>query len=52
MARVRAKVLEQINGYLATPELADIDTYIVSPACDGNQGVLGAIALGARALEG
>lgn len=52
MPRIRAKVLEQINGYLATPELADIDTYIVPPACDGNQGVLGAIALGARALEG
>lgn len=52
MGRVRAKVLEQINGYLATPELADMDTYIVPPACGGNQGVLGAIALGARALEG
>ena len=52
MARVRAKVLEQINGYLATPELADIDGYIVPPACGGDQGVLGAIALGAQALEG
>ncbi len=52
MARVRAKVLEQINGYLATPELTDIDGYIVPPACGGDQGVLGAIALGVRALEG
>ena len=52
MARVRAKVLEQINGYLATPELTDIDGYIVPPACGGDQGVLGAIALGAQALEG
>ena len=52
MARVRVKVLEQINGYLATPELTDIDGYIVPPACGGDQGVLGAIALGAQALEG
>lgn len=51
MGRVRTKVLEQINGYLATTELADIDSYIVSPACGGDQGVLGAIALGAQALK-
>lgn len=51
MARVRAKVLEFNNGYIATPELDDIDSYIVPPACDGNQGVLGAIALGAQALQ-
>ena len=51
MARVRAKVLEFNNGYIATPELDDIDSYIVQPACDGNQGVLGAIALGAQALQ-
>lgn len=51
MARVRAKVLELNNGYITTPELDDIDSYIVPPACDGNQGVLGAIALGAQALQ-
>lgn len=51
MDRVRAKVLQLNNGYISTPELDDIDSYIVPPACDGNQGVLGAIALGARALQ-
>lgn len=51
MDRVRAKVLQLNNGYISTPELDDIDSYIVPPACDGNQGVLGAIALGAQALQ-
>lgn len=51
MGRVRAKVLQLNNGYISTPELDDIDSYIVPPACDGNQGVLGAIALGAQALQ-
>lgn len=50
MPRVRAKVLERNAGYLSAPELADIDAYIVAPGCGGNQGVLGAIALGAAAL--
>ena len=49
--RVRAKVLQLNNGYISTPELDDIDSYIVPPACDGNQGMLGAIALGAQALQ-
>lgn len=51
IARVRAKVLQINNGYIATPELEDIDSYIVSPLCSGNQGVLGAIVLGAQALR-
>lgn len=51
MDRVRSKVLQLNNGYISTPELDDIDSYIVSPACGGNQGVLGAIALGAQALQ-
>lgn len=51
MDRVRAKVLQLNNGYISTPELDNIDSYIVPPACDGNQGVLGAIALGAQALQ-
>lgn len=51
MDRVRSKVLQLNNGYISTPELDDIDSYIVPPACDGNQGVLGAIALGAQALQ-
>lgn len=48
---VRKKVLEYLNGYLVTPELADIDSYIVEAGCKGDQGVLGCIELGRRALE-
>lgn len=50
-ALVRKKVLEYLNGYLVTPELADIDSYIVEAGCKGDQGVLGCIELGRRALE-
>ena len=48
---VRTKTLELLNGYLSTPELEDIDSYIVAPSLDGNQGVMGALELGRRALE-
>ncbi len=51
MPLVRKKALEKLNGYLSTPELDNIDTYIVAPSLDGNQGVLGSIELGRRALE-
>lgn len=51
MPLVRKKTLEKLNGYLSTPELDNIDTYIVPPSLDGNQGVLGSIELGRRALE-
>ena len=48
---VRKKVLEDLGGYLVTPELADVDSYIVEAGCKGDQGVLGCIELGRRALE-
>ena len=48
---VRKKALEDLAGYLVTPELADIDSYIVEAGCKGDQGVLGCIELGRRALE-
>ena len=49
-AQVRRKTLEYLNGYLVSPELADIDGYIVEAGCKGDQGVLGCIELGRRAL--
>jgi len=49
-AQVRQKTLEYLNGYLVSPELADIDGYIVEAGCKGDQGVLGCIELGRRAL--
>ena len=42
----------EIQGEMCIRDSADIDGYIVPPACGGDQGVLGAIALGAQALEG
>lgn len=49
---VRRKVTRLLNGYLQTPELADMDRYLAAPSCGGDQGVLGAIALAAGLLSG
>lgn len=51
-ASVRRKVTRLLNGYLQTPELADMDRYLAAPSCGGDQGVLGAIALAAGLLSG
>ena len=48
----RKKAAEALNGYIVTPEMEDIDSYIVNNSLDGRQGVMGCLALGARALEG
>lgn len=50
-ARIRTKTLAHLHGYIKTPELLDIDTYIVAPSLHDNQGVLGCIALGLEALN-
>ena len=43
---VRAKVRENLNGYLKIPEIEErIETYIVPPVLGSRAGVLGAIAL-------
>lgn len=47
---VREKVLDALGGYILTPELRDIDSYIVAPGCHGDQGILGALELARRAL--
>ncbi len=47
---VRKKVLANIAGYLDTPELADIDNYIVPNSLNEMQGILGCVELGRRAL--
>jgi len=49
--RVRSSVVRLLNGYLQVPAiLADIDRYIVPPGLGDRAGVLGAVALGVRAL--
>mgnify|MGYP002516499150 CR=1 FL=1 len=46
----RKKCAEMLNGYIATPEVADIDSYIVNNSLEGKQGIMGCLALGAQAL--
>ena len=40
-----------LNGYIVTPEVNDIDTYIVNNSLEGKQGIMGCLALGAQALQ-
>ena len=47
----RKKAAELLNGYIATPEVADIDTYVVNNSLDGKQGVMGCLELARQALE-
>ena len=46
----RKKCLKFLNGYIAVPELEGIDTYIVNNSLEGKQGIMGCLALGAKAL--
>ena len=47
---IREKVREMIGGYLNTPELADLDNYIVPASLHDDQGIMGCIKLGLDAL--
>jgi fructokinase len=49
--RVRAAMMASLAGYLALPEVALAETYVVPPTLGANAGPLGAIVLGAQALE-
>ena len=42
---IRKKVLENLNGYLVTKELDDIDHYIIPAGLNDDQGIMGAIKL-------
>lgn len=48
LPRIRSYVKEELNGYLATEEMADLDHYIVPYSLQDNQGILGCIELGKR----
>ncbi|HEY4159918.1 MAG TPA: ROK family protein [Polyangiaceae bacterium] len=52
LALVHAHFRAIANGYLALPELAEIERYIVSPGLGEDSGVLGCLALAERALLG
>ena len=48
---IRKKTSELLNGYIHTKQLTDIDTYIIPPSLNDNQGILGCIKLGLDALS-
>ncbi len=43
---IRQEVKKQLNNYINTPELDKIESYIVLPGLNDNQGIMGAIQLG------
>lgn len=47
---IRERFATYLNGYLKTPELEDLDSYIVPNSLREQQGILGCIELGRRAL--
>ena len=50
VALSRAKCAEWLNGYLVTPEMANLDTYIVNNSLEGKQGIMGCLELARQAL--
>ncbi|MBW6529398.1 ROK family protein [Sphingomonas sp. RRHST34] len=51
LPRLRAATAANLNGYVALPEVTDMDTFLVPAALGGNAGPLGAVLLGALAVE-
>ena len=51
MGRIRQYVKDMIGGYLVTKELEDLDSYIVLPSLNDDQGILGALKLGMDELD-
>ena len=47
---IRRQVKEWDGGYLSTPELEDLEHYIVPASLGGDQGIMGCIKLGLNAL--
>lgn len=48
---VRQKTVELLNGYVLTKEIDNIESYIVPPSLNDNQGVMGCIQLAVDALN-
>ncbi len=48
---IRKKVLENLNGYLDTAELRDIDNYIIPAGLNDDQGIMGAVKLAMDAVS-
>ena len=48
---IRKKVTEYLGGYVNTEELSDMEHYIVPASLHDDQGIMGCLELGRRALE-
>lgn len=48
---IRKKVVELLNGYIRTPQLEDLDHYIVPASLNENQGIMGCLQLAKLALK-
>ena len=48
---IREKVTEYLGGYVNTEELSDMEHYIVPASLHDDQGIMGCLELGRRALE-
>lgn len=48
--QIRSYVEKMMNGYIETKEMADLDHYIVPASLHDDQGIMGALELGRRAL--
>ncbi|MBQ8148610.1 MAG: ROK family protein [Lachnospiraceae bacterium] len=48
---IRRKVIEKMNGYIRTPEMADMEHYIVPASLQGDQGIMGCVRLAELALQ-
>ncbi|MDO5415787.1 MAG: ROK family protein [Lachnospiraceae bacterium] len=44
--QVREEVKKQLNGYINTKEMENLEDYIVLPSLNDNQGIMGALKLG------
>ncbi|CAM3501942.1 MULTISPECIES: ROK family protein [Saccharibacillus] len=49
---IRSKVARNLNGYVASSVLDDLDAYIVPPGLGDNAGLAGSLALGIEAAQG
>lgn len=49
--KIRSYVKELLNGYIQTEEIAHIESYIVPASLKDNQGIMGCLELGRRAIE-
>lgn len=51
MPIIHREVLRMLNGYILTPQLQDIDKYIILPKLNDNQGIMGCIRLALNEIK-